>query len=113
MWVGSSLDDLREMPDGVRSEFGHALYLAQLGGTPPGAKALAALSGPDVIQLTERYDGDTYRAIYTIRFSDAVYVLHVFQKKASSGIATPQRDIDLIRRRLQLATRMHQAGHRG
>ena len=111
-WVGSSRRDLRALPHGVRQKLGFALYFAQHGQKHESAKALRAFGGAGVLEVVEDYDRGSYRAVYTVRFPDAVYVLHVFQKKARHGIATPKRDLDLIRVRLQEATRLH-AEHGG
>lgn len=105
VWIGSSLRDLRAMPDQVRRDFGHALYAAQQGETDPAAKPLKGFGGTRVMEIVERYRSDAYRAVYTAQFGDVVYVLHVFQKKSKSGIATPKQDIDLIRKRLAEAER--------
>jgi phage-related protein len=86
---------------------GHALYAAQCGETDPGAKPLKGFGGAAVMEIVDRYDGDTFRAVYTTRLGDIVYVLHAFQKKSKSGIATPQRDIDIVRARLRDAERLH------
>ena len=80
---------------------GLALYAAQLGETPPDAKVLKGFGGAGVLELVEDHRGDTYRAVYTVRFATRIYVLHVFQKKSKRGIKTPQSDIDLIKRRLR------------
>lgn len=106
-WLGSSLRDLKDMPDEVRETFGHALYLAQTGEKHRYAKPLKGFSGAGVLEVVEDAEGGTYRAVYTVRFSEAIYVLHVFQKKSKSGIATPKQEIDLIERRLKLAHEMH------
>ncbi len=82
---------------------GYALYRAQLGETPASAKPLRGFGGASVLEIVRDHDGDTYRAVYTVRFETAVYVLHVFQKKSTRGIATPKREIDLIRARLARA----------
>ena len=106
VWIGSSLDDLRAFPDEVKRLVGYALHFAQLGGKHPDAKPLGgdpAFRGAGVLEVVENYDGDTYRAVYTVRFRDLVYVLHCFQKKSTRGIATPKRDIDLVKRRLSVA----------
>jgi phage-related protein len=105
-WIGSSLDDLKDFPDDVQHVMGYALELAQAGGKHPDAKPLAgdpAFRGAGVLEVIDNYQGDTYRAVYTVRYSDAVYALHCFQKKSTRGIATPQRDIELIKRRLKSA----------
>jgi phage-related protein len=78
----------------------------------PAAKPLKGFTGAGVLEVVEDHMGDTYRAVYTVRFADAVYVLHAFQKKSKSGIATPQRDIDLIKTRLQRAQE-HHTGKKG
>src|SRR6266852_2808699 len=89
IWIGSTRADLREMPQQVRSGIGQALYAAQQGETDPSAKPLKGFGGTRVMEIVERYRTDAYRAVYTAQFEDAVYVLHVFQKKSKSGIATP------------------------
>lgn len=101
-WVGRTLDDLMSFPEPVRREVGYALYVAQQGSKHPAAKALKGFGGAGVVEIVEDHAGDTYRAVYTVRFSEAVYVLHVFQKKSLRGIATPQREMDLIRLRWRL-----------
>lgn len=101
-WVGSAKRDLFALPRPVRSEIGHALYLAQIGIRHPGSKTLRGFGGGQVVEIIEDYDGDTFRAVYTVRFEDAVYVLHVFQKKSKSGVATPKHEIDVIGQRLKL-----------
>jgi len=106
-WVGSSRRDLREFPPGVRRTFGVALFAAQVGETPPDAKPLRGFGGAGVLELIEDHRGDTYRAVYTVRFATGIYVLHAFQKKSKRGIATPKRDLELIRERLKWAERLH------
>ena len=95
------------MPKEVRRTFGVALYAAQIGETPPIAKPLRGFAGAGVIELIEDDAGGTYRAVYTVRYSTAIYVLHVFQKKSKRGSETPQRDIDLIKERLKRAEELH------
>ena len=107
VWVGSSRRDLREFPPAVRRTFGVALFAAQLGETPPEAKPLRGFGGAGVLELIEDHRGETYRAVYTVRFATAIYVLHAFQKKSKRGIATPQRELVLIRERLKWAERQH------
>ncbi len=102
-WIGSSRDDLREFPQDVRRVMGQAIDDAQLGGEHPAAKALRGFSGRGVLEVVDDFDGDTYRAVYTVRFTGVVYVLHAFQKKSKRGITTPQREIDLIKARLKRA----------
>lgn len=100
LWIGSSLKDLRDFPEDVREEIGFALYNVQCGGMPPSAKPLKGYPGATVLEIREDSNTDTYRAVYTVRFAGFVYVLHAFQKKSKHGIATPQADLDLIRKRL-------------
>ena len=107
VWVASSRRDMRAMPKEVRRSFGVALYAVQTGETPPIAKALKGFSGAGVLELVEDDAGGTYRAVYTVRFSTAIYVLHVFQKKSKRGRETPQRDIDLIKERLKRTAEVH------
>lgn len=102
-WVGSALDDLRVLPAEVKDVFGFALHLAQWGDRHPDAKPLKGFKGASVLEVVEDYDGDTFRAVYTVRFRKAVFVLHVFQKKSRRGIATPKPDMDLVKQRLKLA----------
>lgn len=106
-WIASSYRDLCECPEEVRKVFGFALYLAQTGGKHPDAKPLKGFHGAGVLEVVEDHVGDTYRAVYTVRFADAVYVLHVFQKKSKKGIATPEKDIELIKSRLKTAEEHH------
>lgn len=101
-WIGSSLNDLKSFPDQVQQAFGFGLYQVQAGEVPGSAKPLKGnLSG--VYELRENHDGDTYRAVYIAKLKDKIYVLHCFQKKSKSGISTPQKDLDLIEKRLKLA----------
>ena len=107
VFVGSSRKDLRAFPAAVRTEIGQALFEAQLGEHPRNAKPLKGLSG--VLEIQHNFDGDTYRAVYTIRFEGVLYVLHAFQKKSTRGISTPQRHIDLVRQRLRDAEAIHKS----
>lgn len=100
-FVRSSQKDLQKLPAEVRRETGHALLRVQWGEVPIQAKALKGFGGADVLELIVRHDGDSYRAVYTVRFAEAVYVLHCFQKKSKSGISTPKQELDLIRQRLR------------
>lgn len=106
--MGSSRRDLRGFPRPVRREIGMALFAAQQGETDPSAKPLRGFGGASVFEIVADVMGDTWRTAYTVRFPEAVYVLHAFQKKSKRGIATPQRDMDLIHRRLAEAERLHQ-----
>ena len=101
-WVGSSKEDLLAFPGPVRDEIGTALSVAQFGGKHPSAKPWRG-EGPGVFEIVEDHRGDTYRTVYTVRFKQAIYVLHAFQKKSPSGIRTSRKDIDLINRRLNEA----------
>jgi phage-related protein len=89
------------LPDDVRVSFGHALHQAQCGEEPDIAKALKGFGGRGILEIVEDFDGNTYRAVYTVRFAGVIYVLHAFQKKSRKGIATPKSTIDLIRSRLR------------
>jgi phage-related protein len=102
-WIGSSREDLKDCSDEVQDAIGYALHWAQRGGKSPDAKPLSGFRGAGVLEIVEDYDGDTYRAVYTVRFKGAVYVLHVFQKKSRKGIATPKSDLDLVKARLKRA----------
>ena len=102
-WVGSSKRDLVAMPEDVKDVFGHAIDLAQAGGKHRDAKVLAGFGSAGVVEVVEDHHGDTYRAVYTVKFAGWIYVLHCFQKKSKSGIATPQPDLDLIASRLKAA----------
>ena len=103
-WVGSALADLREFPEEVRTDVGFALWVAQRGERPRQAKVLKGIvTGSGVLELVERHDGDAFRVVYTVRFKNAVYVLHAFQKKSKHGIKTTKHDVDLIRERLKKA----------
>jgi phage-related protein len=103
LWVGSSKKDLMAMPDEVKSAFGFALYLAQQGKKHQNAKPLKGFSGAGVLEVIEDNLGDTFRAVYTVKIAEVIYVLHCFQKKSKRGIETPKQEIDLIRDRLKMA----------
>ena len=105
IWMGSSRDDLRSFPGPVRRDVGQALYTAQQGDTDPAAKPLKGFGGARVMEIVDRHDTDTYRVVYTTQFTGRIYVLHAFQKKSKRGIATPPKDMELIRRRLAAAKR--------
>jgi phage-related protein len=107
VWVGPTRKELKGFPRPVQRAVGVALYAAQLGETPPDAKVLKGFGGAGVLELVEDHRGDTYRAVYTVRFATKIYVLHVFQKKSKHGIATPQKEIELIRARLRWAERLY------
>ena len=107
-WVGSSKEDLRDFPEEVRGRVGGALWDAQLGLKAPYAKPLRGFGGAGVLEIVDDFDGDTYRAVYTVRFAGAVYVLHAFKKKSRRGIATPKTELDLIERRFKRAKEDYQ-----
>ena len=103
VWIGSAKKDLLALPVPVRKFFGHALDFAQRGDQHESAKALKGFGGAGVIEIVENDVGGTYRAVYTVRFEAAVFVLHCFQKKSKRGIATPKADLGIIRARLKVA----------
>ena len=105
-WVASSKADLLRLPRRVIREFGFALYAAQAGAAHPNAKPLRGFGSAGVLEIVEDFQGNTYRAVYTVRFREVVFVLHVFQKKSVRGIATSKPDIDLIKQRLKAARLM-------
>jgi phage-related protein len=109
-WVGSSLKDISEFPSEVQRTVGFALSAAQYGGKHPSSKPWKG-EGPGVLEVVRNHDGDTYRAIYTVRYANAVYVLHAFQKKSPRGVATRQTDIALVKERLKLAQRDYEERH--
>ncbi len=109
-WIGSSLKDITRFPAEVQRSVGFALSAAQYGGKHPAAKPWKG-EGPGVLEVVKDYDGDTYRAIYTVRFANAVYVLHAFQKKSPRGRETRQSDIALVRERLKVAQRDYEEKH--
>lgn len=102
-WIGSSYKDLLALPADVRRRFGYALSLAQHGDQDDAAKVLMGFGGAGVLEVVEDHMGNTFRAVYTVRFAEAVFVLHCFQKKSKSGIATPKADMNIIRERLKVA----------
>src|ERR1051325_10623567 len=102
-WMGSAKADLKTFPDEVQDVMGYALDLAQQGKKYPDAKPLKGFGGAGVLEIVDDFDGDTYRAVYTVRFAGIVYVLHAFQKKSKKGVATPKHEIDLIKTRLKRA----------
>jgi phage-related protein len=103
LWIGSSRKNLKALPASVRREFGHGLFLAQIGERPEASKVLRGFGDASVVELIESRNSGTYRAIYTVRFDVAIFVLHVFQKKSTHGIETPKPDLDLVRARLRIA----------
>jgi len=109
--MSSTQEDLRAFPQEVRQVMGYALYLAQVGDKHLDAKPLKGFAGVGVLEIVADHDGDAFRAVYTVRFADAVYALHAFQKKSTRGIATPKREIERIRQRLRRA-QVHYEGWR-
>ena len=112
-FIGSSREDLKEFPEEVKQDIGYALFEAQRGQKPLAAKPLKGFGGAGVLEIVENFDGDTYRAVYTVKFQKAVYVLHCFQKKSKHGIKTPQQDMDLIKQRLRTAEEDYKAHYEG
>jgi phage-related protein len=102
VWRGTSKGDFMAFPRATQREMGYALFLAQMGERHPTmAKTLKGFGGGAVIEIRESHDGNAYRAVYTVRYANAIYVLHAFQKKSKRGIATPKADMDLIEKRLK------------
>ena len=106
-WIGSSLNDLKEFPEEVQQVVGYALYLAQCGEKHENVKPLKGFKGAGMLEIVEDFDSNTYRAIYTVKLADVIYVLHAFQKKSKRGISTPKQDIELIEARLKRAKEYH------
>jgi phage-related protein len=109
VWIGSAKADLSAFPEEVKDSIGFALYVAQQGGKHSDAKPLKGFAGAGVLEIIEDHDGDTYRAVYTVRLAGRVYVLHSFKKKSKSGIATPKAEVNLIKTRLKRAEEEHRA----
>lgn len=110
-WEGSSKKDFKEFPIDVQKDMGVALFIVQLGSTPPSAKLWKGL-GSGVYELVEDNRSDTFRAVYTVKMGDAVHVLHAFQMKSKSGVATPQPDVKLIEKRLKAILARHKTSGR-
>jgi phage-related protein len=102
-WVGSSYKDLTALPEIVQKRFGFALSFAQAGDRHDSAKVLKGFGGAGVLELVEENLGNAYRAVYTVKFAEAVFVLHCFQKKSKRGIATSKEDMEIIHARLKIA----------
>jgi len=109
IWVSSSLEDLKRFPEPVQKVMGFALFQAQCGGKHLQAKPLKGFGGAGVLEIIEDFDGNAFRTMYTVRFADAVYVLHAFQKRSKRGIKTPKREMDVVRARLRMARDSRQA----
>jgi phage-related protein len=112
IWIGSSRKDLRAFPEPVQDHMGYALYIAQRGGKHRDTKTLTGFGGGGVVEVVTDFRGDTFRAVYTLRYAGAVYILHAFQKKSMTGRETTLRDIELIKRRLRLAEQIAKDGER-
>lgn len=110
IFLGSTKKDLAKLPDDVKDVFAHGLRMASLGENPPDSKPLKGFGGTSVVELVEDHKSDTYRAVYTVKYKEALYVLHVFKKKSKKGIATPKKDIELIEKRLKDAASLHKMG---
>lgn len=106
IWVGSSRKDLRAFPEPVQDHIGYALYVAQRGGKHRDTKTLSGFGGAGVVEVVKDFRGDTFRAVYTLRYSGVLYVLHAFQKKSKTGRETPHREIELVKQRLREAERI-------
>src|SRR5882672_11058243 len=111
-WMGNSRRVVQAFPKPVRQVVGQALYAAQVGDKHIDTKPLKGFGGASVVEVIADYDGDTFRAVYTVKFRGVVYALHAFQKKSPKGIRTPQKEIDLIMQRLKDAEQ-HYKGHYG
>jgi len=108
IWVGTTLKDLKTFPDEVKKMVGYAMHLAQSGEKHPDAKPLKGFGGAGVLEVVDDFDGDTYRAVYTVKFANAVYALHAFQKKSRKGSQTSKADIDKVKARLKVAEEIHE-----
>jgi phage-related protein len=106
-WMGTSREDLKQFPREVQADIGYALHQAEIGGQSPHAKIMQGFGGGTVLEIVDRFQTDTYRAVYTVRFSDVIYVLHCFQKKAKRGAQTPQSEIEAVKRNLKRAEEQH------
>lgn len=111
VWIGSSRKDLKTFPEEVQDVFGYALHVAQMGGKHPDAKPLKGFGGAGTLEIVDDHQGDTYRAVYTVKLRGTVYVLHAFQKKSATGIATRKEDLDLIKQRLRQAQELCKQEH--
>jgi phage-related protein len=106
-WIGSSLKDVREFPEDVKREVGFSIDMAQRGDRAINVVPLVGFCGTKVVEIVIDNDRNTYRAVYTVKFAHAIYVLHAFQKKSVRGISTPKPDMDLIKTRLKAAEQHH------
>jgi len=108
VWVGVSLKDVRDFPEAVKDDVDVALYDAQRGLKSSTAKPLKRFGGASALEIVSDYRTDTYRTVYTVQFSERIYVLHAFQKKSKNGIAMPQTEVELLKSRLQQSAELHQ-----
>jgi phage-related protein len=113
IWLGSTLKDLKALPKQVQRSIGRSLLAAQMGDIDHATKPLKGFGGAHVMEISISYQSNAFRSVFAMQFPEAIYVLHVFQKKSRSGIATPQQDIDLIKRRLADAHRLSMEGDHG
>jgi phage-related protein len=111
-WVGSAKEDLSDMPSDVKAVLGLALFEAQTGGKHQDAKPMRGFKGAGILEIIDDFDGDTYRAVYTVKFESVIYVLHAFQKKSKKGSKTPQHDMSLIKSRLKLAEQHYEENYK-
>lgn len=111
-WIGSSREDLKDFPEEVRQDVGFALFEAQRGQKPAAAKPLRGFAGAGVLEIIENFAGDAYRAVYTVKFQEVIYVLHCFQKKSTRGIKTPKQEIELVKQRLRAAEEDHNENYK-
>lgn len=107
IWIGSSYEDLKDFPQPVRNAVGYALFFAQTGKKHPHTKVLSGMGNASVVEIRENDGSGTYRLIYTVEIEEYVFVLHAFQKKSKSGIATPKQELDMIKNRLKEAKALH------
>lgn len=107
IWLVGTLEELKSFPEEVQDDIGYALQIAQEGEKHSDAKPLKGFGGAGVLEVVDDFDGETYRAVYTVKFSDALYVLHVFQKKSRKGIKTNKHDVELVKQRLKRAAEIH------
>ena len=107
VWIGTTLEDLKAFPEEARAAMGYALHQAQTGGKHPDAKPLKGFGGAGVLEVVEDHDGNTFRAVYTVKLAGFVYALHAFQKKSRKGARTAQSDIEQVRSRLKIAEEDH------
>lgn len=113
-WIGNSLDNLKTFPDDVKGGMGYSLDVAQNGGKADNAKPLTnVVKGGRIYEVFEDHDGDTYRAVYTVKFEKAVYVLHAFMKKSKKGVSTPKPDIELMKARYKRAEEHYKTNYGG